>query len=233
MKHDARAGAGEVNETELREQVDTLPWFHSIDFGSGIVSPGSIPLPVLKAQADIYFPDGMQGKTVLDIGCWDGFNSIEAARRGAARVLATDHFAWTPRCWGDRRAFELARKHIAPAVELLEIDIPDLTPERVGCFDIVLFAGVFYHLRHPFLMLERVGKLANEQLIVETHLDATDYGRPAMVFYPVAELGQDDTNWWGPNRACVEAMLRDIGFPRVEYTPHPAAPRGIFRALRA
>ena len=88
--------------SDLQQAVNELRWFHSIDFGDGLVSQGGIPLAVLNAQADIYFPHGLEGKTFLDIGCWDGFNSIEAHRRGAARVLATDHFAWTSRCWGDR-----------------------------------------------------------------------------------------------------------------------------------
>jgi tRNA (mo5U34)-methyltransferase len=96
----------------------------------------------------------------------------------------------------------------------------------------MLFAGVLYHLRHPLFELERVAKLVSSELIVEMHLDAMDYDRPAMVFYPGAELNSDDTNWWGPNRACVEAMLRDIGFKNVEFTAHPTAPRGIFRAVR-
>jgi tRNA (mo5U34)-methyltransferase len=217
---------------ELQQVIHALRWFHSIDFGNGIVTPGSIPIAVLNAQADIYFGHGLAGKSFLDIGCWDGFNSIEAMRRGARRVLATDHFAWTPRCWGDRRAFDLTRAHLAPNIEVMDIDLPDLTPERIGQFDVVLFAGVLYHLRHPLQELERVAKLALSELIVETHLDAMDYARPAMVFYPGAELNGDDTNWWGPNRACVEAMLRDVGFGRVEFTAHPAAPRGIFRAVR-
>jgi predicted RNA methylase len=77
--------------SDLQQAVTRLRWFHSIDFGDGIVSQGSIPLAVLLAQADIYFPHSLKGRTFLDIGCWDGFNAIQALRRGAKRVLATDH----------------------------------------------------------------------------------------------------------------------------------------------
>ena len=77
-------------------------------------------------------------------------DSTVLRRRGAARVLATDHFAWSDLFWGDRRSFELARTHLAPGVEVMDIDLADLTPARIGQFDVVLFAGVFYHLRHPF-----------------------------------------------------------------------------------
>jgi tRNA (mo5U34)-methyltransferase len=219
----------------LTERINALRWFHQIDFGNGVLSPGLAPLEVLKAQAAVYFRDGVKGKTVLDIGCWDGFNSFEAARLGARRVLATDHFTWSSAGWGNRDAFELAREHLAPAVEVMDIDILDITPERVGRFDVVLFCGIFYHLRNPLMVLEHVAKLSTDLLIVESHLDALNEARPAMIFYPGAELNNDVTNWWGPNVPCVEAMLRDLGFGRVEFFRHPIAAhvsRGIFLAHR-
>jgi tRNA (mo5U34)-methyltransferase len=217
----------------LKEKIASLPWFHQIDFGGGIISPGIASIQVLSAQADVYFRDGIAGKSMIDIGCWDGYNSIEASRRGAARVLATDQFAWSDKCWGSRQSFELAREYLAPNIDAHVSDVFDLTPETVGKFDVVLFAGVFYHLRHPLLALERVSKLATEMMIVETHIDAIDEPRPAMIFYPGAECANDETNWWGPNRACVEAMLRDVGFLKVDYTDHPIhANRSIFHARR-
>ena len=218
----------------LRARVNALPWHHQIDFGHGVVSPGGVAAEVLRRQADIYFQFGIRGHSFLDIGCWDGFNSIEAHRRGAASVLATDHYVWSDQSWGKREAFDLAREHLAPEIMVRDIDLPDLTPDNVGTFDTVLFAGVFYHLRHPFAMLEQVTKLAGRVFIVETQLDAMDQARPAMVFYPGRECNGDPTNWWGPNPACVDAMLRDLGFPHVVYTPHPDSPggRGIFHAFR-
>jgi len=219
--------------SSLREEVNNLRWFHQVDFGNGIISPGLGQLCNLKAQADIYFESGILGKTVLDIGCWDGFNSIEASRRGASRILATDHWVWANHPWATRDTIELARKYLAPNLEIMDIDVPDLMVDRVGQFDLVLFCGVFYHLRHPFLTLEAVAKLVNEVLVLETAMDALDVERPAMIFYPGAELNDDPTNWWGPNRLCVEAMLRDVGFPKVTFVEHPLIPnRGIFRAER-
>jgi tRNA (mo5U34)-methyltransferase len=218
---------------DLQALVNQLPWHHQIDFGCGVISPGNGKIGPLRAAADVYFRHGIAGKSFLDIGCWDGFNSFEASRRGASRVLATDHFAWSDQCWGNRQSFELARSHLAPTVEVMDIDLPDLTPEKIGQFDVVLFAGVFYHLRHPFMTLEGVAKLVSQMFIVETWLDARDQDRPMMVFYPGSELANDHTNWWGPNRLCVEAMLRDVGFSRVEFVEHPVyADRGIFHAHR-
>ncbi|HEY4284688.1 MAG TPA: DUF1698 domain-containing protein [Chthoniobacterales bacterium] len=223
-----------MNPEDLRSRVDRLPWFHQIDFGEGILTPGKASIETLRAQAAIYFKHGVSGKSILDIGCWDGFNSFEARRLGAGRVLATDHFAWSDQCWGKREAFDLARAHLAPEVEVMDIDLSALTPQRVGQFDIVLFAGVLYHVRHPFYVLEQVSKLAKQMLIVETWLDAQDQERPMMVFYPNTELANDPSNWWGPNRACVEAMLRDVGFRTIEFVDNPVcAGRGIFHAHRA
>lgn len=227
---DERSGAAQA----LQAEVDGFSWHHEIDFGGGVRSKGNTKNEILQRQADVYFlGDCIKGKTFLDIGCWDGFNSFEAYRRSASRVLATDHFAWSEKCWGQRGAFELARKHIAPSVEVLEIDIPDLNQDRIGTFDVVLFAGVFYHLRHPFAVLEQISLLARDWLIVETHIDGEDIDRPAMVFYPGSELANDPTNWWGPNKLAVEAMLRDVGFANVETYAHPCYPnRAIFRARR-
>jgi tRNA (mo5U34)-methyltransferase len=218
----------------LQERVNALRWFHQIDFGGGVLAPGPVKIEWLRAQADAYFSVALDGMSVLDIGCWDGFNSFEAARRGARRVLATDHYVWNTPDKGDRQSFELARAHLAPEVEIKDIDLFDLTPATVGTFDIVLFCGIFYHLRNPFLVLEQISKLVEQTLILETHLDAADVDRPAMIFYPSSELSNDDTNWWGPNRACIEAMLRDVGFPRITFRENPAHPsgRGIFHARR-
>jgi tRNA (mo5U34)-methyltransferase len=148
-------------------------------------------------------------------------------------VLATDHFTWSDAGWGNRSAFDLARERLAPTIGVMDIDIPDLSVATVGRFDIVLFLGVFYHLRHPFSALEQIAPLVASTLIVETHLDAMDIDRPAMIFYPAREAADDPTNWWGPNVACVMAMLRDLGFPTVTHIANPAHPsRGIFHAYR-
>jgi tRNA (mo5U34)-methyltransferase len=190
-------------------------------------------LDELERQAAVYFRDGLIGLSVLDVGCWDGFNSFEAKRRGARRVLATDHFAWSAECWGSRYSFELAREELGVDVEVLDIDLPDLTPAAVGRFDVVLFAGVLYHLRDPFGGLTRVAELCERTLIVETHVDALDVERPAMIFYPGDALAGDATNWWGPNPACVTAMLHELGFDEVLSVPHTVHPnRAVFQARR-
>ena len=107
----------------------------------------------------------------------------------------------------------------------------DLSPERVGSFDVVLFLGVLYHLRHPFLALERIAPLVRQRLIVETVVDMVGFSRPAAAFYPLRELNNDPTNWWGPNIPAVRGMLESVGFDRVDAVTGTGGP--IYRAARA
>ena len=162
-------------------------------------------------------PDDLTGKTVLDVGAWDGFFSFEAERRGAARVLATDSFCWDGEGWGTKAGFLFARDALRSTVEDLDIDCMDIAPDRVGTWDVVLFLGVLYHLKNPLEAIERMASVTRELLIVETVVD-TRAGdeRPMLTFYPGAELDGDPTSWFGPNVSAVTAMLRLVGFDRVD-----------------
>jgi tRNA (mo5U34)-methyltransferase len=219
---------------ELLARAKTYYWFHSIDLGNGVITPGSKSVDLLRAESDAIFgPLDLRHKSVLDIGAWNGNFSFEAKRRHATRVLATDHHCWTPEVKG-RDTFHLAKAALNLEIEELDIDVPELTPDRVGQFDVVLFLGVFYHLVDPIQALQNLATLTKEVAVVESHLDLGNLDRPAMVFYPGAELNNDPTNWWGPNRLCMEALLTLVGFGRIEYRPHPivGAARGIFHAYK-
>jgi tRNA (mo5U34)-methyltransferase len=161
-------------------------------------------------------PEDLTGWSVLDIGAWDGALSFESERRGAERVLATDSYCWGGDGWGTKAGFEFARTALGSKVEDLEIDPLELSPERIGTFDLVLFVGVLYHMRHPLLVLEHVASVTGRLLILDTHVARVKEKTPLAVFYPGAELNDDPTNWWGLNPAAVEAMLRTVGFARVE-----------------
>jgi tRNA (mo5U34)-methyltransferase len=219
----------------LAAQAARYPWFHSIDLGHGVVTAGGKSPAVHAAEARAFFDRvDLAGRSVIDVGAWNGFYSFEAKRRGAARVLATDHFVWVSDQFRGRETFEFARKCLNADVEALEIDVPALSPERVGTFDVVLFLGVFYHLYDPIDGLGRAARLAKELLIVETALDLQDVPKPAMVFYPGAELAEDVTNWWGPNVLCMVDLLRGLGFTTIDATSHPMGRgRGIFHAWRS
>jgi tRNA (mo5U34)-methyltransferase len=142
-------------------------------------------------------------------------------------VLATDSYVWLHENWG-KEPFEFARRVLASNVEDMTIDVLELDPARVGTFDIAFFLGVLYHMRDPLLALERVASVCNELLIVTTSVDMISVERPAAAFYPGDTLGGDPTNWWGPNPACVRAMLDEVGFSEVDMpslrmsgTPNP------------
>lgn len=214
---------------ELRSRAAEVQWYHSIDLGHGVVTPGRDSDP--RRLEQMRLPANLSGRSVLDIGAWDGFYSFEAERRGAARVLATDSFSWQVHGAGTgKRGFDLAREALGSEVEERKIDVMDLSPEAVGTFDVVLLLGVLYHLRHPLLALERVAAVTGDLLIVETEVDLALGRRPAMAFYPGEELREDWTNWWGPNPPAVVAMLRAVGFGQIEVVSPNSLP---YRAARA
>lgn len=199
---------------QLKREVAAIDWWHTIDLGQGVVTPGKNNTP--ERLARIRMPEDLTGKTVLDMGAWDGFYSFEAERRGAERVVAADYYVWSGVDWGSKSGFNLARQALNSKVEDVHVEVMDLSTDTVGGpFDLVLFLGVLYHVRHPLKVLENVASVTNDHLILETAVDLVG-SRPAMAFYPHRELMNDPTNWWGPNPAAVEAMLKDVGFKRVE-----------------
>jgi tRNA (mo5U34)-methyltransferase len=222
----------QMNRDELQAKVDALRWFHTMDLGQGVVTKGFDAVPEQRL-ARLRLPN-LSGRSVLDVGAWDGYFSFEAERRGAARVVASDYYAWHGVGWGTgngKAGFELARAVLHSRVEDVDVDVMDLSRERVGEFDVVLFLGVLYHLPNPLLALERVASVTRKLLVLETVVDMVGFHRPAAAFYPGRELNNDPTNWWGPNHAAVEGMLRAVGFTRVEVIT-PIRP-AVFRAARA
>jgi tRNA (mo5U34)-methyltransferase len=221
-----------VTDQSLHARAAALRWYHTIDLGHGVVTPGVDDTPLRLARLDL--PPSLAGLSVLDVGAWDGFFSFEAERRGASRVVAADHYSWHGTGWGTangKAGFELAREALGSRVHDLDIDVMDVSPERLGTFDVVLLLGVLYHLRHPLLALERIASVTRGLLILETVVDMVGFERPAMAFYPDRELGNDPTNWWGPNVPAVHGMLRSSGFQRIRtVTRVPSAP---YRAARA
>ncbi len=215
-----------MDNAEIRDQIIKVNWYHRIGLGNGIITPG---IDNSRERLDaLELPDSLRGRTVLDVGAWDGFFSFEAERRGAARVLATDSFCWGGGGWGTKEGFDTARRILESRVEDLEIDVMELSPETVGVFDVVLFVGVLYHMRHPLLALERVAAVTADQLILDTHTAMTEETRPLMLLYPDSELNNDATNWWGANPSAIEAMLRDVGFTRMVRKHPELIPSGRF-----
>jgi tRNA (mo5U34)-methyltransferase len=175
-------------------------------------------------------PADLTGRTVLDIGCNGGFYALEMKRRGAERVIGIDT---DPRY--------LAQARLASEVTGLEVELRQLSVyevEKLGeQFDVVLFMGVLYHLRHPLLALDLIREhVAHDLFIFQSIQRGNSDIIPFEADYPFEETAifdqpgfprlyfierryaNDPTNWWFPNRACVEAMLRNVGFI---ITDHP------------
>lgn len=221
-----------MDTRQLQSRVDALRWYHTIELGHGVVTRGVDDSAERLRRLDL--PPDLSGRSVLDIGAWDGFFSFEAERRHAARVVAADYYAWHGVGWGTgngKAGFELARDVLGSRVEDVDVDVLDLSPQRIGTFDVVLFLGVLYHVPNPLLALERVASVTADLLILETVVDMVGIRRPAAAFYPGRELNDDPTNWWGPNHAAVDGMLRSVGFDRV--TPVAPVRSAGFRAARA
>jgi tRNA (mo5U34)-methyltransferase len=223
-----------MDADDIRRRVDAIRWFHSIDLGGGVVTPGSDRST--EKLARLRLPERLDGRSVLDVGAWNGFFSFEAERRGASRVLAVDSFCWSGQGWGTQDGFLLAREALRSQVEDREMEVLELGPELVGVFDVVLCLGVLYHMKHPLLALERVASVTRELLVIETHVDLLSSRRPAMALYPGAEHNDDPTNWCGPKHAALQRMLLDVGITTLErdyLTPRwKRAAREVKRHLR-
>ncbi len=215
--------------TQFREQISALgPWFHNLRIGQEQTAPdhflGDYP-QVKWERIRSCLPENLAGKTVLDIGCNAGFYSLEMKRRGAARVLGID---------SDEHYLRQARW----AAEVNEIDVEfrrlsvyevDLIEES---FDLVIFMGVFYHLRYPLYALDKVVRTVRGQMVFQTMLRPFPDGVEAAPIAPEYSFAQrdvfrepemprmhfiertyagDPTNAWIPNQAAMEAMLRSAG----------------------
>jgi len=217
---------------DLAEQVRAIDWYHTIELPGGVVTPGVNNSRL--ALSRLQLPPSLAGKTVLDVGAWDGFYSFEAANRGADRVLATDSFVWQGR-W-QQRGFLLAREALGldNAVEDMFVDVMDLSPEALGeTFDVVLFLGVLYHLRDPITALERVASVCRGLLVLETETAFNWLSYPAARLWPGVELNGDDTNWWSLNGPALKALLRRYGFRDVRVVYRTSMLRRVGRAMRS
>lgn len=212
-------------QTEREREIAQLgPWFHNLHLPDGTQTAPDHPLgdfPSFKwRQIAPWLPKELKGWSALDIGCNAGFYSFELARRGA-RVTAIDvnpHYLKQARWVASQYGFD-------EAIEFRQMQVYDLARCEQD-YDLVWFMGVFYHLRYPVLGLDIVSRLAKRLMVFQSlmtpgeevatqtqNLQFADLERmtapewPKMAF--VEHRFEDDpTNWWLPNHACVEALLR-------------------------
>lgn len=219
---------------QIEKRINELgPWFHNISLMGVQTAPnhflGDYPSAKWRVFQDA-IPQDLTGMTVLDVGCNGGFYSIEMKRRGAKRVLGIDH---------DQQYLDQA--HFAAEVLELDISFERMSvydaPKLNERFDLVLFMGVFYHLRYPLLALDLLRQyVAKDWFVFQSMLRGSRTVPPIKDDYPFSErlifdqpgfpkmhfienrYSEDPTNWWIPNRACAQAVLRSAGF-RIESDP--------------
>ncbi|MGH9474711.1 MAG: TIGR04290 family methyltransferase [Terriglobales bacterium] len=239
---------------DLRHQIEQLgEWFQNLNLGGVATAPdhflGDYPRTKWRHISPA-IPERLDGLSVLDLGCNAGFHALECKRRGASSVLGID---------ADPRY--LAQARLASQVLGLEVEWRQMSVYRIQelgrQFDYVFLLGVFYHLRYPLYALDLVVPMVRQRLVFQTMLrgehgaaavqsdydfwDRTPFrqpGFPQMYFIEHSFAG-DPTNWWIPNRAAAEAMLRSAGLKLLAHPepetwicePQGSHPRGPIAAL--
>lgn len=225
--------AGGLDRAQLTRQINELgDWFHNLDLFGVPTAPnhflGDFPNVKWKHIAAA-IPEDLTGATVLDVGCNGGFYSIQLKQRGAKRVLGIDI---------DDRYLNQARfasRTLGLEIEFQKLSVYDID-QLPGTFDYVFFMGVLYHLRYPLFALDKLVKKVGGSLVFQTMIRGSEQVRqweenyhfwnkeifesrefPCMYFIE-HKYANDPTNWWIPNCAAAEAMLRSAG---LEIVTHP------------
>jgi tRNA (mo5U34)-methyltransferase len=210
----------------IERKVEAEPyWFHKMEVLPGLFSPGWSDAAVEKLP-HYGLPQDLTGKRVLDIGCAEGFFSFEAEKRGAREVIAIDSFP------DSVRRFNIVKEARRSNATAFLMNVYDLEPSRLGTFDLVLFYGVFYHLKHPQYALERIQSVCTGDLLFQTYMleEPSLKGIPWARFYPHGMMSGsrnemfDPTVFWLFNSACCLAMLDHVGFVDLQIIstdPHP------------
>lgn len=202
-----RRSNGELLTPELvHTLIQTNPiWAHTIPLPFGIKTPGTLTCEEAQKHTALGIPKNLHGFTVLDVGCWDGYYSFLCEKRGAT-VTAIDSLMHRL----GSRGFDIAKDILNSKVEFHQLDVYNVETLNQR-FDIVLYFGVYYHLKDPLLVFEKLHKITRLALLVEGHF-VEALGKPLMFFYPYGAYGGEVTMYWGANEECLKDMIRVAGF---------------------
>ena len=223
----AAQGAPANAKEALQRRVDAITWYHTLDLGDGVVTPGRFDHnPIL----DLYrLPERVDGLRVLDVAAFDGFWAFQFERRGAKEVIALDldnasEIDWSPRARREASprelamrlgsGFELAQQRLGSQVQRVVCNVYDLTPELYGEFDVVHSGDVLLHLAHPVKALQNMARVCRGYaLISDVYFPELDsFGAGSLCEY----RGFRDMTWWRMSLAALQQMVLDAGFARVE-----------------
>ena len=219
---------GTPEQKAILHRISEVEWYHSIDLGHGVVTPGIFDhRPFLS---DYHLPENFKDMRVLDVATYDGFWAFEFERRGATEVVAMDIGTWKeidipPRIRSEASkemldketgsGFNIARDILGSRVQRKIMNVYDLSPELMGKFDFVFCGDLLLHLMNPMKALQNI------------HSVVSGFAYIVDVFIP--EYGEDDSNailrytggtnrmvWWRFGLGCLKKMIKDAGFTEVE-----------------
>ena len=226
-----------MSEAELHEAIAGHRWLQSLRISRDLVTSGAMPeARLLAEESALLDPLNLTGAHVLEVGAANGFFSFAARRRGAARVVATDHLAWTLPGADALSATQWAAHALGLEVETMALDPRGLSPD-FGSFHVVLATAFFEQLFNPIQALRGLRSVTNRVLLLETLQDELAEARPMMTAQSrIMPFGGVDGSWivgWAPNPPLMLQLLLELGFNRVLYRDHPTLgpARGIYAAL--
>lgn len=213
-------------------------WYHTIELGNGMVSRGHFDH---RSVVDLYgIPDSLEGMSALDVATADGFFAFELESRGASVVtidVATlGDCDWLPqararaaeqtlesRAWGQR--FEIAHAMLGSSVQRVELSVYDLTPERLGMFDLVFCGDLLLHLQNPLQALINIRSVTRQLAVIETviepELEQRHPDRPYLAFGVLDDetAPGDQTTFWKFTTRALEDMMVYAGFSNIVRQP--------------
>lgn len=226
-----------MSEAELRAAIDGHRWLQSLRLRPDLLTPGLKPEAQLQAEeAALFDPLNLKGAHLLEIGAGNGAFSFAALRRGAARVLATDHLAWTLPGADALSATRWAAHALGAGVETSPLDPRELNP-RFGSFHVVMGVASFDQMFNPIQALRGMRSVTERVLLLETAQGGLEDSRPRMMAQgAMLPIGGPDGAWvfgWAPNPPLMTHLLTDLGFNRVLYRNHPTLgpARGLYAAF--
>lgn len=226
---------------------DNPLWYHTMELAPGVVTPGWFDLrPIVDRMP---WPD-VRGKRCLDVGTYDGFLAFELEKRGASEVVATDitdHAQWDwpvrIRAHGPQHlaaiagpekgvGFRIAKEALGSSVERVELNIYDLSPERIGTFDVVVCGSLLLHLRDPHRALAAIRSVCGDRFLssetIDLRLTLQHPRRAVLSFDGVTDL----ILWTIPNAAGHLQMLRAAGFNIERHSRPYTIPYGVAHPAR-
>jgi tRNA (mo5U34)-methyltransferase len=201
-----------MKKDKVHYDIDGLKWWHTIEFPNGQISKGQQKYDSNNKASRFLMPDDLTGKTVLDFGCWDGYWAIRAKKNGASNVVATDR--WNP-CL--KTAEVALGAYNIPYVHSGDLDEPInhfCDPE----FDVVLFYGILYHLKNPFMGLWNAKRCCKPGgiVIIETAIDQGPIGSikadTPLLWLADKPYNKDPSNHCVPNEPGVHQIMKHMGF---------------------